>query len=573
MSSNGSDRYHATEPDFKTRTVETCYHSDSFVRRVLLELREQGETALPTLAGMLLYKIPWLISLRFVGGIGADELAAAALATTLCNVTGLSLSVGLSSAMTTLTAQSRGDLKVKWENQQRREIRFDDESETAPLLSNGTLNQRNGSAETRPLTPLIYLYRGLFIQMVFVLPIGIWWIIGVKRVLLRLGQGEELSSMTEEYLRILAPGLWSYSINWTLTAWLQAVAMADVPAYAAAVGLILHIPLNYFFIYTLGWGYLGCACATVAFQIIQPFLMLTYMFALPSGRCRVLDSIFAKAIHRDTLSFWREAILACTSAKGILEYLGLAVPGIVIISEWWASEVSIFLSGRLTPSPALALGGMTIYQSINTFCFMFPVSCSVAGAARVGSLLGSGSTDDADFASKVCVVLSGTVSGILGCVLFFTPHVFYPSLFAPEEHDLVEETSRTIPLLALYVFADGIQSAFSGVVKGCGRKAVAMPIVVLAYWCVGVPLAYYLVLVRHHGNMEDEGYFTGDVGLVFGMTVGTWTHMILMGLVVIGTIDWTIEARKAKARLESYSEKDRRPLVDEDLTKLDVLSI
>ena len=65
-----------------------------------LEVKEQFKTSWPTLLGMILYKVPWLISLRFVGALGAEELAAAALATTLCNVTGLSLSVGLSSAMT-----------------------------------------------------------------------------------------------------------------------------------------------------------------------------------------------------------------------------------------------------------------------------------------------------------------------------------------------------------------------------------------------------------------------------------------------------------------------------------------
>jgi hypothetical protein len=48
-----------------------------------------------------------------------------------------------------------------------------------------------------------------------------------------------------------------YSISWTLTAWLQAVGMPDVPAYTA--GLVTHIPANIFFIYTLQWGYLGAA--------------------------------------------------------------------------------------------------------------------------------------------------------------------------------------------------------------------------------------------------------------------------------------------------------------------------
>lgn len=53
--------------------------------------------------------------------------------------------------------------------------------------------------------------------------------------------------------------------------------MADVPAYAAGVGLASHIPLNFFFIYTLRFGYLGVAAATVMFQMIQPFLMLVYV--------------------------------------------------------------------------------------------------------------------------------------------------------------------------------------------------------------------------------------------------------------------------------------------------------
>ena len=86
---------------------------ESFWRRVISEVGEQSKTSLPSMLGMLLYKVPWLISLRFVGKLGSEELAAAALATTLCNVTGMSLSVGLSSAMTTLTAQARGDLMAK----------------------------------------------------------------------------------------------------------------------------------------------------------------------------------------------------------------------------------------------------------------------------------------------------------------------------------------------------------------------------------------------------------------------------------------------------------------------------
>jgi len=36
----------------------------------------------------------------------------------------------------------------------------------------------------------------------------------------------------------------------------------------------MHVPFNFFFIVTLGWGYLGVAAATVMFQLIQPLSML-----------------------------------------------------------------------------------------------------------------------------------------------------------------------------------------------------------------------------------------------------------------------------------------------------------
>jgi multidrug resistance protein, MATE family len=499
----------------------------AWLQEVLIQFR----TAFPSLASMLLYKIPWMISLRFVGEIGALELAAAALATTLCNVTGMSVAVGLSSALTTLSAQARGDLLFRRSQKDRHSaVHFVEPSrngvvvtEESQLLHNGESNgerKSRKSSELEPLRPLVYLYRGLVIQFLFALPIGIWWLRGIESFLVWLGQGQQLSSMTSSYLRILVPGLWSFSVNWTIAAWLQAVELAHVPVYAAAIGLALHVPFNYLFINVLGWGYLGCAAATVMFQFIQPLITISYLFMTERGRNLVIEAIAASAIGRKHLFMWID-LKEAVRVKGWLTYLGLAVPGIVIISEWWASEVSIFLAGRLVPSPDLALGSMTLYQSIKAFCFMFPVAWGVAGSARVGSFLGGGDVEGARRASHVSLVCAGLVSGILGCVLYWTPHQFFPSLFAPDEPELVHETGRTMSLLAVYVFADGIQAAFNGTVKGCGRQPVIMPVVVVAYWFVGVPLAYYIAFHKFHGVMCTNSYFCGQVGLVTGMTVGT----------------------------------------------------
>lgn len=543
------------------------------------EWAAQLKTAWPTLLGALLRKGPWLISLRFVGGIGGDELAAAALASTLCNVTGLSLSVGLSSALTTLVGQARGHLLRKrqlnenaavqaWEKEQSfddataiesESAQSEEQSEPVPLLS----RRKSFLSETssnKPLMPIVFLYRGMFIQLLIVIPVGIWWVYGIEPVLVHLGQGAVLSRMTQDYLRVLAPSLWAYSINWTLTSWLQSMEMADIPAYAAAFGLLAHVPLNYLFVYGLNWGYLGCAAATVAYQALQPICLIIYLMS-SRGRSRLWHQMGAS---RSTphAPFWSTMRLAVS--RGIGQYLGLALPGIVIISEWWASEVAIFLSG-LFENAAVTLGAMTLYQSINTFCFMLPVGFSVSGGTRVSTWLGAGRATLAARASAVSVAGAAVVSTVMGVVLYVTPHTFFPSLFAPDEVDLYTQAGELMPLLALYVFADGVQTALNGTIKGCGLQAYVMPVVVAAYWVVGLPLGYHLAFD------ENCHAFCGDFGLVTGMTTGTWVHMLMLALMVLCGTNWTKEADKAHSRMLACEEgSDTENETDSDLAALEL---
>lgn len=147
----------------------------------------------------------------------------------------------------------------------------------------------------------------------------------------------------KEYLRILVPGLWAYSINWTITCWLQAIGLADIPTFFALIVAVLHAPFNFLFINGLGWGYKGAAFATTTSQIVGPSLMIYYLLCTKSGRERLPPSTHSTIPIKDMA---KEAIFQLSD---IYQYLSLAFPGIVIISEWWASEVVVFLSGTLTP--------------------------------------------------------------------------------------------------------------------------------------------------------------------------------------------------------------------------------
>ena len=307
------------------------------------------------------------------------------------------------------------------------------------------------------------------------------------------------------------------------------MSMAHIPAYAAFCGLLLHVPFNIIFVRVLGLGYIGVALSTVLFQMIQPFIMVSYFFTNHGRRQLAAYSMKPKA------SYWHE-LREAMHLKGISQYLRLAGPGIVIISEWWASEAVIFLGGRLS-NPESSLGAMSIYQSINTFCVMFPMGIGTSCSARVGVLLGQNNYTGAKFAYTVSMFESLVLCTIISCCLIIIPHSLFPSLFTQDDN-IIDEASKTIPLLAVYVMADGLQVTINGAIRGCGKQYLAMPVVVFAYWMVGVPLSYIAAFTHK----------LGTVGLVLGITIGTWVHMILLWFVFTLTVDWKKEAGYAQER-------------------------
>ena len=143
----------------------------------------------------------------------------------------------------------------------------------------------------------------------------------------------------------------------------------------------------------------------------------------------------------------------------------------------------------------------------------------------------------------------------MGAMFWFTPHTLFPSFYDPDE-SVQMAAARTVPWMAIYVIADGIQTTLYGVIKGCGRQPIIVPIVIASYWCIALPLAYYFAFVKHDGTTDCDDFgneFTtcGVAGLSAGMTVGTYIHCIIIAVVVSCFTDWEKEAGKAERRFIS----------------------
>lgn len=198
---------------------------------IINEVGSQIKISLPTTVGLLLYKLPWMISLHFVGQLGPDELSAAALATTICNITGMSICLGMSSAVSTLTGQTTGRIQQDLSKNgliQRDGVNYNLNSslitEGDPAKNDGKwkINAMESATSVKKtdttfksieqhdaegLSPIMtLLFRGIILPYAIIVPVGIWWISGIKATLIMLGQAEQVSIMAEVRRRILSHG-------------------------------------------------------------------------------------------------------------------------------------------------------------------------------------------------------------------------------------------------------------------------------------------------------------------------------------------------------------------------------
>lgn len=80
-------------------------HGETQPPSIVEEALSQSKMAWPVVVNMVSYRAPWVISIAFVGRLGEVELASAAMASTLANVSGISVVMGLSNAQSTLSSQ------------------------------------------------------------------------------------------------------------------------------------------------------------------------------------------------------------------------------------------------------------------------------------------------------------------------------------------------------------------------------------------------------------------------------------------------------------------------------------
>lgn len=434
------------------------------------ELKTTLSLALPLIVALLAQKGLQVINTIMMGLLGPDDLAAAALATSVFAML-VVIGIGLLSVTGVLISEAIGR-----DDQNHHEVNH-------------------------------ILHQGLYSSLLLSLPcmIIIWF---VPKLFYLLKQPVAVIPLATDYLRTT---MWGFPALLGFFSLREYVSAFHFPRLVVWV-CILALPFNALISYCLMFGKLGLPVlqikgigyANALTEWAMFFGLLIYIQNHP----------FLRGIS-NFLQF------SAPSKKTILRIFRLGFP--VGISYF----LDLFMFGLLTLMMGYfgvyALAAHQIATQCISFVYMLPLGISFAMSLLVSKNLG---------AEKHQAVFYSIFSGLLlGCALTLSIvaiFVLYPEFIVkiflhPDQTNYTLVEQLTISFLAvgsLFVIFDMLQGILSGCLRGFRDTFVPMAVAILSFLIIGLSLGYYLAFIRQ----------LGGVGLWWGLAAGLCAHSIFLGI-------------------------------------------
>ncbi|MEJ1373377.1 MAG: MATE family efflux transporter [Candidatus Sedimenticola sp. (ex Thyasira tokunagai)] len=272
--------------------------------------------------------------------------------------------------------------------------------------------------------------------------------------------------------------------------------------YVSLAALLCNIPLNYIFIYgKLGlpaMGGVGCGWATTLVIWLQLFLLLAHTLVNPT---------LSRTGWR---SRWRPPQLDL-----LVEILRLGLPlGLSIFIE---ASMFTLIALFIAKLGATVVAGHQVAMSFASLTFMIPLSLSMAITIRCGYSLGSMRPDRARSVGNIGIAITLAAAALSSAVMLIFPEAIASIYTAnPQVKALAVEL---LLLAGIFQFSDALQVSAAGALRGYKDTRFAFGVVVISFWCLGLPLGYTLGLTNLWGEPNGpQGFW---IGLIAGLTLAS----------------------------------------------------
>ena len=349
--------------------------------------------------------------------------------------------------------------------------------------------------------------QGLWLSLLLALPFTLllWQMTAVFKV---LNQPDTVIDLAQNYFTGVSLGVLPAMGFAMLRGYLSAFSLAGVVTAIVGVGTVFNIACNY----VLGFGKLGFPRLELLGLGLGSSLSLWLMFGL----------FFAYILRHPELKqyrFWRgwkhpnAAILRRLIAVGS----PIAVTFFLELGLFLAIS---FMAGSLGAEVLAA--HQIAFQTI-ALIFMVPIGMSLAVTARVGLWFGKGDCAGTRRAGFVAIAAAAVFLLLTGVALFLY-RFWMIDLFVdsanPENTAVIGLAMNLLLVSAIAQMLDGVQRVTMSALYGLQDTRVPMVLSAIAFWGIGIPVAYWLCFVAGWGAV---GLWIGQyTGVAVGGTIFVW---------------------------------------------------
>lgn len=407
-----------------------------------IHINETLKLAYPVIIGQLGHMMLGVVDSLMVGQLGAVPLAAASLVNGLILLI-IVLGIGMSVALTPLVAIAKG----------------------------------SGNHEECG----IILRQGLLINLIFsILLVGVVYFLA--DLINFLNQPEEVAVLAESYLKILSFSIIPFMMFQSYKQFVEGLSFTKPPMVILIVANIINVFGNWVFIFgNLGMPRLdldGAGFATLTTRIF--IALIIYFYVRYSKELKQYDpSLKFKSIN------WRV----------IKKIIDLGIPGgFQMFFEVGGFAFAAVMIGWIGASE---LAAHQIAINLASITFMVALGLSIASTIRIGNYLGKKDMNGIKNAGYSALVIVAVIMGTFGLMFIFLKN-YLPTLYI-EDAEVIEIAASLIIIAALFQVVDGLQVVGIGILRGLTDLKAPMLIAFIAYWLVGLPVAYLLGFVLDFG--------------------------------------------------------------------------
>ena len=412
--------------------------------------------AVPVSIGQLGHIMMGVVDSIMVGNVGAVQLAAASLVNGLFALM-LVLGIGMTLAITPLVAIAKGSKN------------FDE---------CGVVLRQSLIVNT--------LFSFLLVLMIF----------GISYLIKYLDQPIEVVAEAESYIRILGFSLIPVMLFQSYRQFLEGLSFVRPPMLITIIANVFNGFFNWIFIYgNLGFeamGLDGAGWATLLTRSLMAAALVAHV--LSSRKYKRFDPTFNyKKLDLPIM----KKIVNIGLPSGLQYFLEVGAFAFGAIMIGWIGSIQ--------------LAAHQIAINLASVSYMIVLGIATAGTIRVGNYLGEENYVETRRSGFAAIILAVSIMGTFGAS-FIILRKFLPTLYISEE-PVIALASSLLIVAGLFQLSDGTQATGLGVLRGLTDVKIPTLYTFVAYWIIGIPVAYIF------GFWLDLGAIGVWIGFSAGLTV------------------------------------------------------